>query len=172
VSAAENPLQLLAAPTQQMAAAAASPGYSAGARPYSSTQVVSRFLSVLRQQIQQDWVRTSGDIRIDSGVPMSWLRGKKKKKVLAAWPQPGPVDFFFFFFFFFGVSWLQERNQATQCHPSKGPTRERCNLTDTTPRGAAQLRHPYPPGQKAGSCITPYQALNHCIGVGCSRGRV
>lgn len=45
-------------------------------RPYSSTQVVSRFLSVLRQQIQQDWVRTSGDIRIDSGVPLSWLRGR------------------------------------------------------------------------------------------------
>jgi hypothetical protein len=43
-------------------------------RPYSSTQVVSRFLFVLRQQIQQDWVRTSGDIRIDSGVP--WLRGR------------------------------------------------------------------------------------------------
>jgi hypothetical protein len=36
------------------------------------------------------------------------------------------------------VSRLQERNQATQCHPSKVPTRERCNLTDTTPRGAAQ----------------------------------
>jgi hypothetical protein len=40
--------------------------------------------------------------------------------------------------FFFGMSRLQERNQAAKCHPSKGPTRERCNLTDTTPRGAAQ----------------------------------
>jgi hypothetical protein len=40
------------------------------------------------------------------------------------------------------VSRLQERNQATQCHPSKGPTRERCNLTDTTPRGAAQPSTP------------------------------
>jgi hypothetical protein len=50
----------------------------------------------------------------------------------------GPKVFFFFFFFFFGVSRLQERNQASKCHPSKGPTRERCNLTDTTPRGAAQ----------------------------------
>jgi hypothetical protein len=44
----------------------------------------------------------------------------------------------FFIFYFFGVSRLQERNQATQCHPSKVPTREQCNLTDTTPRGAAQ----------------------------------
>ena len=47
-----------------------------GGRPYSSTQVVSRFLAVLQQQIQRDWVRTRGDIRIDSGVPLSWLRGR------------------------------------------------------------------------------------------------
>jgi hypothetical protein len=56
-------------------------------------------------------------------------------------PAPNGVGFRRWFetgVFFFGVSRLQERNQATQCHPSKGPTRERCNLTDTTPRGAVQ----------------------------------
>jgi hypothetical protein len=51
---------------------------------------------------------------------------------------------------FFGVSRLQERNRATQCHPSKVPTRERCNLTDTTPRGAAQ-----PPPRRMAMWATP-----------------
>jgi hypothetical protein len=82
-------------------------------RPYSSTQVVSRFLSVLRQQIQQDWVRTSGDIRIDSGVPLFFffqgchcpgcvaaarscrLGALSARGVLLA----GACMFFFFFFF-------------------------------------------------------------------------
>lgn len=62
-------------------------------RPYSSTQVVSRFLSVLRQQIQQDWVRTSGDIRIDSGVPLSWLRGRSPvlsiRRFVSTWGVAG-----------------------------------------------------------------------------------
>jgi hypothetical protein len=47
-----------------------------GGRPYSSGQVVSRFLAVLQQQLQQDWARTLGDIRLNSGVPLSWLRGR------------------------------------------------------------------------------------------------
>jgi hypothetical protein len=42
-----------------------------GGRLYSSTQVVSRFLAVLQQHMRQDWVRTQGDIRLDSGVPLS-----------------------------------------------------------------------------------------------------
>jgi hypothetical protein len=45
-------------------------------QPYSSAQVVSRFLAVLQQHMQQDWVRTVGDIRVGSGVPVSWLRGR------------------------------------------------------------------------------------------------
>jgi hypothetical protein len=50
--------------------------YDVNAAAGRSTQVVSRFLAVLHQQIQQDWVHTRGDIRIDSGVPLSWLRGR------------------------------------------------------------------------------------------------
>ena len=41
---------------------------------YSGSQVVSRFVAVLQQQLRQDWARTQDDIRVDSGVPMSWLR--------------------------------------------------------------------------------------------------
>jgi len=42
--------------------------------------VVCRFIAALHQQLKQDWARTRGDIRLNSGVPLS---------------------FFFFFFFFF-----------------------------------------------------------------------
>jgi hypothetical protein len=45
-------------------------------QPYSSAQVVGRFLAVLQQQIRHDWARTHGDIRINSGVPLLWLRGR------------------------------------------------------------------------------------------------
>jgi hypothetical protein len=47
-----------------------------GGKPYSSAQIVGRFLAVLQQQLQHDWARTQGDIRVDSGVPVSWLRGR------------------------------------------------------------------------------------------------
>jgi hypothetical protein len=46
-------------------------------KPYSSSQVVSRFLAAMQQQLKQDWARTLGDIRRNSGVPLSWLRGRK-----------------------------------------------------------------------------------------------
>jgi hypothetical protein len=38
-------------------------------KPYSSAQVVGRFVAVLQQQVRHDWARTQGDIRINSGVP-------------------------------------------------------------------------------------------------------
>ena len=43
--------------------------------PYSSRTVISRFLAALQQQVKQDWARTQGDIRLNSGVPLSWLKG-------------------------------------------------------------------------------------------------
>ncbi len=43
--------------------------------PYSSRTVISRFLAALQQQLKQDWARTQGDIRLNSGVPLSWLKG-------------------------------------------------------------------------------------------------
>jgi hypothetical protein len=54
---------------------------SSNGRPFTSSQVTSRFLAELQQQLKQDWARTQGDIRLNSGVPLSWLQG----------PQPGPV---------------------------------------------------------------------------------
>jgi hypothetical protein len=66
-----------------------------GGRPYSSAQVVSRFLAVLQQHMQQDWVRTGGDIRIDSGVPLSWLRGRSpelsRRRFNSKWHVDGGV---------------------------------------------------------------------------------
>lgn len=62
-------------------------------RQYSSSQVVSRFLAALQQQLKQDWVRTRGDIRANSGVPLSWLRGRNpdlsSDKFVAKWRSDG-----------------------------------------------------------------------------------
>ena len=44
-------------------------------RPFSSASAVSRFRAALQQQLTQDWLRTQGDIRLNSGVPLSWLKG-------------------------------------------------------------------------------------------------
>jgi hypothetical protein len=60
---------------------------------YSSAQVVSRFLAALQQQLKQDWARTQGDIRANSGVPLSWLRGRSPAmpsgKFVAKWRGDG-----------------------------------------------------------------------------------
>ncbi len=60
---------------------------------YSSAQVVSRFLAALQQQLKQDWARTQGDIRANSGVPLSWLRGRSPDmpsgKFVAKWRGDG-----------------------------------------------------------------------------------
>jgi hypothetical protein len=62
-------------------------------RPYSSAQVVARFRVALQQQLKQDWARTQGDIRVDSGVPMSWLRGRSPvmlpERFVAKWRPAG-----------------------------------------------------------------------------------
>ena len=61
--------------------------------PYSSAQVVARFRAALQQQLQQDWARTQGDIRVDSGVPLSWLRGRspviQPERFVAKWRAAG-----------------------------------------------------------------------------------
>ena len=68
---------------------------SSSGQPYSSRQVVSRFLAVLQQQMQHDWARTQGDIRLDSGVPLSWLRGRSpvmsRDRFNAKWLAEGAV---------------------------------------------------------------------------------
>jgi hypothetical protein len=66
---------------------------AAEGRTYSSGQVVARFRVVLQQHLRRDWVRTQGDIRVDSGVPMSWLRGRspvlQPERFVAKWQAVG-----------------------------------------------------------------------------------
>jgi hypothetical protein len=61
--------------------------------PFTSTAVICRFKAALQQQLSQDWLRTRGDIRLDCGVPMSWLRGRDPllsiAKFEAIWQQQG-----------------------------------------------------------------------------------
>jgi hypothetical protein len=45
-------------------------------RPHSSAAVIHRFRAALQQQLTHDWMRSQGDIRLNSGVPLSWLRGR------------------------------------------------------------------------------------------------
>ena len=62
-------------------------------RPFTSQQVCSRFMAALQQQLKQDWARTQGDIRLNSGVPLSWLRGRSPvlsaAKFAAKWQASG-----------------------------------------------------------------------------------
>jgi hypothetical protein len=62
-------------------------------QPYSSAEVVGRFLAVLQQQMQHDWARTLTGIHLDSGVPLSWLRGRSPvlsgQRFTAKWKEPG-----------------------------------------------------------------------------------
>ncbi len=66
---------------------------AASSRQYTSAQVVCRFLAALQQQLKQDWGRTRGDIRVDSGVPQSWLRGRSpimsESRFVAKWQGGG-----------------------------------------------------------------------------------
>ena len=66
---------------------------SSNGRPFTSSQVTSRFLAELQQQLKQDWARTQGDIRLNSGVPLSWLRGRSPvlspAKFTAKWQRSG-----------------------------------------------------------------------------------
>jgi hypothetical protein len=61
--------------------------------PFTSTAVIFRFRAALQQQLSQDWLRTRGDIRLNCGVPMSWLRGRDPvlslAKFEAKWQQQG-----------------------------------------------------------------------------------
>jgi hypothetical protein len=44
---------------------------------FSARTVVRRFRAAVQQQMQQDWARVGEDVRLDAGVPLSWLRGRK-----------------------------------------------------------------------------------------------
>jgi hypothetical protein len=61
--------------------------------PFSSAAIIVRFKAALQQQLWQDWLRTRGDIRLDCGVPMSWLRGRdpvmSPVKFEAKWQRQG-----------------------------------------------------------------------------------
>jgi hypothetical protein len=62
-------------------------------RPYSSAAVIHRFRAALQQQLTHDWMRSQGDIRLNSGVPLSWLRGRNPvllpERFDAKWQQQG-----------------------------------------------------------------------------------
>ena len=64
-------------------------------RPFSSAAVIMRFRAALQQQLTQDWLRTQRDIRLDSGVLLSWLKGRhpvlSAEKFQAKWQQPGGI---------------------------------------------------------------------------------
>jgi exonuclease III len=62
-------------------------------KPYSSSSIISRFLAALQQQLKQDWARTQGDIRVNSGVPLGWLKGcnpiMSQQQFEAKWQRAG-----------------------------------------------------------------------------------
>lgn len=62
-------------------------------RSYTSASIISRFLAALQQQLKQDWARTQGDIRVNSGVPLDWLKGcdprLSQQQFAAKWQQAG-----------------------------------------------------------------------------------
>lgn len=62
-------------------------------QPCSSSQIISRFVAALQQQIRQDWGRVRDDIRLDAGVPLSWLRGRSPcmapERFTAKWQPAG-----------------------------------------------------------------------------------
>jgi hypothetical protein len=62
-------------------------------RPYSSAAIIYRFRAALQQQLAQDWLRTQDDIRLNSGVPLSWLRGRQlvlsPERFAAKWQREG-----------------------------------------------------------------------------------
>lgn len=46
------------------------------AQPHAAKAVVSRFIAVLRRQVEADWQRVQADIRWRAGVPFTWFRGR------------------------------------------------------------------------------------------------
>jgi hypothetical protein len=64
-------------------------------QPYNSDSIISRFLAALQQQLKQDWARTQGDICVNSGVPLDWLKGcnprLSQRQFVAKWRQPGAL---------------------------------------------------------------------------------
>ncbi len=62
-------------------------------RPFTAVSVTARFRAALQQQLKQDWARSQGDIRQDSGVPLSWLRGRSPvlppQQFAARWQASG-----------------------------------------------------------------------------------
>jgi hypothetical protein len=44
---------------------------------FTARMVARRFRAAAQRQMQQDWARVGEDVRLDAGVPLSWLRGRK-----------------------------------------------------------------------------------------------
>jgi hypothetical protein len=62
-------------------------------QPFTSSQVIGRFSAALLLQLRLDWARVQGDVRVDSGVPLSWLRGRspvlRQERFEAKWQAVG-----------------------------------------------------------------------------------
>jgi hypothetical protein len=62
-------------------------------QPFTSSQVIGRFSAALLLQLRLDWARVQGDVRVDSGVPLSWLRGRspvlRQERFEAKWQTVG-----------------------------------------------------------------------------------
>lgn len=58
-----------------------------GKAALSAASIQQRFLSVLRQQVENDWQRTLHDIRWNAGVPASWFRGRSPELEVADFKQ-------------------------------------------------------------------------------------
>jgi hypothetical protein len=74
-------------------------------------------MAVLQQQLKQDWARTQGDIRLNSGVPLSWLKGRSPvlspAKFAAKWQSSGVLYALVFFFFLEQASYMSGITQPT-----------------------------------------------------------
>ena len=65
-------------------------GTPAGQGLGAARAIARRFMACLQQQVLQDWARVDHDIRLDAGVPLSWLRGRApilgRAEFEAKWP--------------------------------------------------------------------------------------
>jgi hypothetical protein len=57
-------------------AAAAAAAVQGSSSSYTAKAVACRFRSELQQQLQREWDRVEVDLRVGSGIPMSWLGGR------------------------------------------------------------------------------------------------
>ena len=86
---------VVAAGTPPPAAAAAAVAGTEAVGSSTAATPVSRFLAALQLQLKQDWARTQGDIRVNSGVPLDWLKGcnprLSQQQFAAKWQRAGAL---------------------------------------------------------------------------------